>query len=120
MYKIIATLILSTLTSLNLHAEEPPANAANPNADLEANKAAAAKRIDERIEVLGKLKACSNAATNPQDLKACHKEHKEAMSSLRLEMMNARMEKMQMRRDKMDQKIKDMESKKQEAAHAGH
>jgi hypothetical protein len=109
MKTLLVGLVLSLCFAATSQAEE---STGKPDAEFETRKAAAIKRLDERTEGLAKLKTCMTAAASPDALKTCHKDHKEAMSGMQLDMMNDRMERMQKHHDRMAEKIKEREAKK--------
>lgn len=71
--------------------------------DINARKAKAIARIDERIGVMQSKKACISAASSKEDFKACHQKHKEEMKGMRDEYKARRKEHKHNRKNKRQQ-----------------
>lgn len=72
--------------------------------DFAAKKAEMVKHIDERIAKMQEHKACVEAASEKDALKACMEKMKEHMKEHRMEMMEHRKEMMEKRKERMEKK----------------
>lgn len=67
--------------------------------DINARKAKAISRIDERISMMQSKKSCISSASTKEELKSCHKDHKEKMKGMRDEYKARRQERKNKRKN---------------------
>ncbi len=71
--------VIVLLAATNASAEKKN----EPGPEFEKNKQRRVARLESQIAVLQKQKTCLSAASNPQDMKNCHKEVRELRQEMR-------------------------------------